>query len=695
MMIQGHLRRLLEELEAGRFDSPMAGHLVDVVGPLSGLIRACYRAAAGQHGAARREIDRSGDGDEASPVRDFVAGIVLFTTRDYQRALERLRRSARGRGGVASLARQQLVDVLGVLGWEHDLRRALEEAIAQEPEQPRWHAHAARLYVRGQHWSRALAHVGKVLERVPDHASLWMEAAGLHARLGQRGPALDAVARALSLMRPRDEGLYRREAARVAVDAGDFPLARRCLQRALQLEPEAPELYVQRAELESFGGDVDGARAWTEAALARAPDFPAALRMQGALAVMAGRHEEAEAWLARAIDGDPDDYQAHVWRAEVDLRRGRYARAHAQLHRAIACAPEPLLVAWLLRFLVVAQEQRRPGEILTRNRTEEFDAMIRELCPRQAERGLSTMRVEDVEVAVEAALVALRGNRSTRPTHVVDGVLTRLSTRTGCRHESRWALQLLRVEPGAQCLRHFERIIPRYPGSSLTYCHRGELYLWLGDLMRARADLERAISIVKGTRWAFMGLSMLALLDDDPAGCLRINARGVEIMCNSEGPAIHVYRGEALRRLGREDEAIEPLEAAVRHHPSRVGATLNLALAYAARGDEPRFGALWRRLHVEQAPGLLSDAAHALGVTIVGDGDWQPDREDQTAVLEHALTMMGGNRSSGLSTYRSAGGALRFVPRWPYPGDGPHARDDERLRLARRVALRALGAGAR
>ncbi|MEM9461461.1 MAG: tetratricopeptide repeat protein [Myxococcota bacterium] len=662
-------------------------------GPLVRLVRACHLAAAGRYGAARHEVEQAlAPGNSAWGV-DFVAGLVLFTTRDYQRAVECLQRAVDRGDPVSSWARRQLVDMVGALGWEHDVRRVLEAAILAEPEQARWHALAVRLFVRGHDWSRALAYAQRALTLVPEHASLWMEVAGLHARQGDRPAACGAVAQALQHMRPEQEGLYRREAVRVAIDAGDFELARQSLERLRQLEPESAELLVQRAEWLSWQGDRDAARAWTEAALARVPGLPAGLRIQGALAVMAGRYESAVALLRRAIDGDSEDYQAYVWLAEACLWQERYDEAHAQLDHAIAAAEGPLLVAWVLRFLVVARENRRPGEILTANRTEEFGDMLRELCPARAERALSTMRVKHVVSAAEAALVALRGNRSTTPTHVVDGVLTRLTTRTGCRHQSRWALQLLRVASGEECRQHFERIIPRYPGSSLAYCHRGELYLWLGDKARARADLEKAISIVEGTRWAFMGLSMLALLDGDDERCLRINAHGVKIMRGSEGPAIHVYRGEALRGLGRVDEAIAELEIAVRLHPSRVGATINLALAYVARGaagDPERFVALWRRLFEQQAPGLLCDAAYELGVTLVGDEDWQPELATKVAVLERALAMMGGNRSSGLATYHTADGALRFVPRWPASGAGPHARDQERLRLAERVALAGL-----
>jgi hypothetical protein len=59
-------------------------------------------------------------------------------------------------------------------------------------------------------------------------------------------------------------------------------------------------------------------------------------------------------------------------------------------------------------------------------------------------------------------------------------------------------------------------------------------------------------------------------------------------------------------------------------------------------------------------------------------------------VLEHALTMMGGNRSSGLLTYRTASGHLRFVQLWPHAGHSPHARDHEHLEQCKRMLLKAL-----
>src|SRR5690606_3248517 len=156
------------------------------------------------------------------------------------------------------------------------------------------------------------------------------------------------------------------------------------------------------------------------------PDCPPTLRMQGALQVRAKRYPQGAPTVQRAIAIDSKHYQAHMWLPEAYLRLQRFADAHAQLHHGPRNAAGFRFVAWLLRFLIVAYETKAPQETLTRNRTEEFDGALRELCPELGPQALASMRSDELELAVEAALAALRGNRSIYASHVVDGVLTRL-----------------------------------------------------------------------------------------------------------------------------------------------------------------------------------------------------------------------------------------------------------------------------
>ncbi|KIG14433.1 hypothetical protein DB30_06776 [Enhygromyxa salina] len=683
--------QLLGELDAKRYDSALTQRILAAPSALPRLLRACYLAQDHQYGSARADVDQALEVGRGNPVVELVAAMVLYATRDYQRALNQFESAAKLSPNAAHRAYQQIIGAAGSLGWEHDVRRALEAGIAAEPEDPTWHAQAVRFFVRGRYWQKALEHALRALELAPEASRMWMEAAGLHAQLDQREPAAAALARALANIPADQELAYRIEGARVAIDASDFETALACLNRAIELDPQDPEHHVKLAELRSWQGDDAQALAHTEQALALDREYAPAVRMQGALQVLAKRYDEAIATLRRAVELDPKEYQAHVWLSEAYLRTQRYDEAHAQLHNGTMNAGGFLFVAWLLRYLIVSyDEQTPPDAIIPARRTEEFDDVIRELCPALAEQCLSSRKDADIVAAVEAAMTALRGNRGIYATHVVNGELTRLHARTGCRHESRWVLQLLRVAPGDECMALYDPLVEKYPGSSLTYCHRGELKLWLGDYEGGKADLERAIAEVSGTRWAYIGLSTLGLVNGDYQYTLDINAKGIRVMNGTEGPAVYVYRGEAKRKLGMLDEAIPELEKSVQWHPARASGTINLALAYHAKGMLESFEPLWRRLRDEQASGLLSDAAYELDVTIVGDAGWEPATEVKVAVLEHALKMMGGNRSSGLLSYWTRDHKMRFVQLWPHSGHGPHEREHEHLEQAKRMLLKAL-----
>jgi tetratricopeptide (TPR) repeat protein len=682
--------QLVTELAAGRFDSVVARRLIASAPIFPRLLRACFLAERGLLAQARADVDaalaRAGD----NPVIELVAGLLLFVTHDYQRALDQFARAGARAGAAGRRGRQQAISAALALGWSHDVREWLERSIAADPEHPSLHAQAVRFYSRGHWWQRALDHAGPALAQTPDSASLWMEVGNLHAILDQRREAIAAVERALELAPDGQRLEYLREAGRVAIDAGQFELARKCLVQALALGPDQVDVHVWLGELAAWGDMPELARAHAEQALALQAEFAPALRLLGGLAVAARRWDAARELLERALAIDPREYQAHIWLSEVELRTTRHAQAHAQLDRGTTHAGGFLLVAWLLRFLVVVSEDVDVGETIVRNRTEEFEHALPELVPELAQRALHTRARADMIAAVEGALVALRGNRTIHPTHVVDGELARLRARTGCRDQSRAALQLLGVADPAQCLAAFDEVVRAYPSSSLPVCHRGELHLWLGNFDAARADLELAIERVTGTRWAYMGLSTLDLLAGSPTQALATNARGVEVMRGTQGPAIHVFRGEALRKLGRLDEAITELEQAVESHPARVSATINLALAYAAKHQIDPLRSLWTRLAIEQAPGLLSDAAREAAHVIVGDGDWAPSVEVMIIVLERALELLGGNRSSGLLTYWTRDRQLRFVRLWPNDSGGPHARDHLRIARAKQLLLKAL-----
>ena len=93
----------------------------------------------------------------------------------------------------------------------------------------------------------------------------------------------------------------------------------------------------------------------------------------------------------------------------------------------------------------------------------------------------------------------------------------------------------------------------------------------------------------------------------------------------------------------------------------------------------------------ERAPGLVSDAAREVGVELFRDGA-PAELELIGRVLDHALVMLRGNRSSSCISYFTREGALRFARNTSQGSPPLHANDADDLRLALSVLLRGAAA---
>lgn len=680
---------VLRALDGDDVDSVETNRALAGQSPFPWLYRACARLERRQLGSGRLDVDRAVTLASAGSPARLLAGALYFLTHDYQRVLDLCEALQAQPSPLATRARNLAWQTASALGWDHDARRWLEASIAHRPRDIVLRSERVRLGLRGDDLESALLHARAAAEIAQTNPTMQMQVATLAAAQREDDAAIRAAELALDLAPTARRALYLRAAADVAIEVGDFARAVPWLHEAAAEEPAETGPRGRLAELAAWEGDVGRARALAEAVLAQSPQDALSLRVLGGLHVCAGELDEAERLLAAAVALDPGDAEAHLWRGEAALRAQRRDDAEEHLHLATSTSPGHRCAAWMVRILLILDEPSILGTdgLVPPARLEEFVDALRELSPVLGPRAIESRTRADTAAALESALRALRGNRSAQPTHVVDGKLVRLRATGGCRYDARRALQLLRVADPAVSLRALDRLVERLPGSSLPVCHRGELRLWLGDLDAAKRDLEAAIAINIGTRWAYMGLSTLALMARDPAEALAINARGVRVMRGTEGPGIHVYRGEAHRLAGRLDDALVELRRATSRHPGRVSATINLALTLGARGETEEERTLFQRLVHQDAPGLLSDAADELALVIVGDGDWVPDRAIRAAVLGRALEMMKGNRSASLITYWR-GEHLRIVPP-PGRGLAPHWRDAPRIAQARASVLAA------
>ncbi len=645
------------------------------------LLGAIGAASRGRYGTARRRVGEALAQGPAEPGILLAAASVLFVTRDYQRSLDLAARAAEVEPRQRKRATEVQLAFTVALGWDHEASALLQRALEADPQEPRWPAHLTRLMVRSGALDEALRWASRALEIDDRSPRMRLEVANLMAQLGDVAGATRMVARALEVA-PEGELLYWLGAGSVLSEAGAVEGAKAAYRRALEIHPERAQTLVDLAEIELWAGELEVAVSLAERA-ERCGDRPGAMRIRGAVATLHGEYRRAEVLLDEVLAANAADSIALTWRGEVAYRLGEHGRVSRLLNDATMAAPGFHAAAWFLRFLSVAasdprlSREDRPAAIAVA----ELRAAICEMVPEAAHVLAHGTRGELV-VLLEGALRSMQGNRSARTTYRRrDGQVVPLLARIGVRFASRRALRQIRGRSPERVLAALDDVVERFPGSSLPVCHRGELRLWLGDLGGARRDLGEAIERNAHTRWAYIGLTAIDILEGAYERALETSARGVEVMYGTEGPAVFVYRGEALRRLGRWREAREDLERALEISDKRLGAWLNLALVFLAEGNRVGAERVWQRLCLE-ASGLLSDAARELGITIWGDPGDELAASEQGRVLERALAMMGGNRSTGLTTYFTGDGRLRFVQPCSDPSARPHVGDEGVLRRA-------------
>lgn len=645
------------------------------------LLPALEAARAGKLATARSIAAQALEQTGRDPFVLLAASNLAFVCHDYQHALDLAREAGRREPRLGQRALQHVSAFAGAVGWASEAREALEQMIERDPENASLHARAAQLHVRADDIEGALEHAARALKLEDRSPRMRMEVANLLAQIGRNEDAAFSARKAIDIA-PRNVPLYAFAGGRFLVAAEAFDEGAAQFERALQIDPEQPDVHVALAELALWRGDTRVGREQARAALELDANHHDARRALAVADMLDGDRAGAGPIFDALIDEDPRDYQSLTWRAEIALRDNDLESAHESLSRAVACADGYLFPVWMLRYLLVFAENDK--EAIRPHEVGEFLDAALEICP-DAHAAFTARDASQVARVVETALERLKGNRSTMSTYVDEsGTLRRVIARSGPRHAARRALQLIRIHPPTQVIERLDETVKHYRTSSLPVCHRGELYLWLGDLRLARADLDEAIALLPQTRWAHIGKTGIDILEGNLERALETCAHGVEIMGNTYGPAVYIYRGEALRRLGRFEEARKDLELVAELTPTRVSAWVNLGLLYHQLGLSDEFETAWQNV-IKAIPALVSDAARALEIVVWSDQGPLPSRDDRVRILERSLEMMGGNRSSSCVTYYNGEGQLRFAQPGAGIDSGPN--DDDETHLARARAI--------
>lgn len=552
------------------------------------------------------------------------------------------------------------------LGHYREALELLDEAIARSPQDLSLHATAAVLRGELHDTGRAASHARAVVDRAQHSPGLLLQAATVLLSLGHEDEARRSADRVLAASADASTALQL-DVASLMREAGDYAAADALYARVLSREPSHAAARIAAGTLCAWRGEATEALAHAEAVLASHPDSAPALGLRAAARMLSGELSPALEDLDRATALDPGDPVAAVWRGEALLRLGRREEALAETRRGGERSDD--ISNHVAAQLVISLAQLRGGEFPGLPEYVLRPALATLWRDSAASSPLPQGELAEepdpatLEALFEGALSRLRGNRSPVATYVRhDGSLVRLAVPPSPRVASKRALWRF-VATGSldEALAELDRVHALVPRAAEPYNYRGELFLYLGDAAAARREFERAITLYGRSRWAYIGLAGAAVIEGRHGEALDHLAEGI-VQAGAPGPTTFVYRGEALRCLGRPAEARADLMTSVRRNPGRIGAWVNLALLDASEGDLEAVRATFAGLR-RRAPGFVSDAAEALSV----DPSAPLDLDGLVRLMEQMLTMLRGNRASSCVTYFTRDGRLRAVP----PADDP------------------------
>ncbi len=625
----------------------------------------------GDTAGARHLSSRASEIAPATPGTRFLAGLAALLCYDFDQALSHLGRAVGLAPPWGPWARDLQIAIADAAVWPLDLCAIARDCIAGG--QPQVGQSLLRRVSAEAAPHVALAAARTAMDAVSVHT---VEAcAALAEAAGRAGDAAEAERAALLIAGQEADDQTLAAVASALIEAGALDAAEHVLERALKEGRGHEVCLVRAAELALWRGDPGKARDFAQRipGLGSSASGPA-LRVLGIVAWRQGDVAGARRLLQEALDAKPDEVESLLWLGHILVMGGEQSRGEALLKQATAGSRSYLFQASLLSLLHEFTRRRTraqrypwpvswislhfPGALRKYRRGLAQHVLWRlPVVLPGAERALRLGGVAEVESTLRAATERLGNNLSSRTTLLESGRLRRVRL-PDPRQESFTVLHSIRVVPAAEVQAQLEALVRRYPDSALPESYLGELHLWLGNVDAARSHLRGATRITWRARWAYIGLSACALLENEPREALRVLRLGVRRMWNTTGPAVYAYRGEALRQLGRLDEAASEIRRSLEFAPRRVSAWINLALVHGARGDTGALADCFTKIR-SNVSGLVSDAASEEGIDAWRADGTLPTPQDLVRLLDRMLIMVRGNRSSALVTYFRSDGRLR------------------------------------
>lgn len=338
----------------------------------------------------------------------------------------------------------------------------------------------------------------------------------------------------------------RTEKAEVLGETGHYRLALKEINSLIKRFPNAAWTWAQRGRLRGISGFYKLALADFEKAVELDATCGPMVAWRGETHRRLGHFTEAVADFDRSIELDPGYRLAHAWRGRVRLLIGDYAGAVKDFNATLKIEPREMLAqTWRGEAWWKSGDYRRAAE--------DFEAVY----PAEPQ-GFWNARLKTNETQENYFMLDAEGGK--RQEHFWADL------EAGVRSNDTWAWAFLgrckvgagRIEDGMRDLTHALQI---NPANAYALAWRGEGARRLGAFGRALTDLEASLKLNPDNRWAQAWKAQVLVSTDKSEEGLRCFERALDTPEQRYALA-HVWHGEALWNMGREQAAIVALRRA-------------------------------------------------------------------------------------------------------------------------------------
>ena len=387
-----------------------------------------------------------------------------------------------------------------------------------------------------------------------------------------------AAAAKLETLKPADPQTYNLKAT-VLLSKGDVPAARAAFEKALQIQPTFFAAATNLAKLDMIEKKPDAARKRFEAILEKDKKNFGAMGALAELAMLAGRPEEATTWLEKAQAENPDAIAPVLKLGSHYLATKQAAKALTlarKFQAANASNPE------LLDLLGQAQLANDDGQ----GALDSYSKLVN-IVPKSA---LAQMRLAEAQGKLKndaGAAESLKRASALQP-NLLQARVAQVEV----------AMRRGRTDEALGMVRQLQQDIP---GSPVGFLMEGDLQQAQKKPALAVAAYDKALAITKSG-------------------------------------AVLLRSAQALRQMGKEDEALKRVSAWSKAHPEDVQVANYLAEAHLAAKEYKPAAALLEEV-VKRAPGngaALNNLAYA----------YQQQKDPRAlATAEQAYKVAGDNAS--------------------------------------------------